>query len=182
MSQTISDVFVEYLVQAGVQRIYGIVGDSLNPVVDRASIEYDDPYAVGLTGLIGGKAAYHAMHACDLLLLLGTDFPYEAFLPRSARIAQVDIRAENLGRRSRLDLGLWGEIRETINALLPLVRPKQDEAFLQQALHEAEEMRQKFDVNQGHQRRPIHPEYVAATLSELASDIASAWKNHQWAK
>ncbi len=140
----------------------------------KASIEYDNPYAVGLTGLIGGKAAYNAMHACDLLLLLGTDFPYEAFLPRSARIAQVDIRAENLGRRSRLDLGLWGDIGETINALLPLVKPKQDEAFLQKALHEAEEMRQKFDVyvKQGHQRRPIHPEYVAATLSELASDDA----------
>ncbi len=140
----------------------------------KASIEYDNPYAVGLTGLIGGKAAYNAMHACDLLLLLGTDFPYEAFLPTKARVAQVDIRAENLGRRSRLDLGLWGDIRETINALLPLVQPKQDGAFLQQALHEAEEMRQTFDVyvNQGHQRRPIHPEYVAATLSELASDDA----------
>jgi pyruvate dehydrogenase (quinone) len=110
------------------------------------SIEYDNPYAVGLTGLIGGKAAYNAMHACDLLLLLGTDFPYEAFLPTRARVAQVDIRAENLGRRSRLDLGLWGDIRETINALLPLVQPKQDEAFLQQALHEAEEMRRNFDV------------------------------------
>src|SRR5260370_8757524 len=111
------------------------------------------------------------MHACDLLLLLGTDFPYEAFLPTKARIAQVDIRAENLGRRSRLDLGLWGDIRETINALLPLVQQKQYEAFLQQALHEAEEMRQKFDVyvKQRHQRRPIRPEYVAATLSELAS-------------
>ncbi len=114
------------------------------------------------------------MHACDLLLLLGTDFPYEAFLPTKARVAQVDIRAENLGRRSRLDLGLWGDIRETINALLPLVQPKQDEAFLQKALHEAEEMRRNFDVyvNQKHERRPIHPEYVAATLSELASDDA----------
>ncbi len=114
------------------------------------------------------------MHECDLLLLLGTDFPYEVFLPTKARIAQVDIRAENLGRRSRLDLGLWGDSRETINALLSLVKPKQDEAFLQKALHEAEEMRQKYDVyvKQGHQRRPIHPEYVAATLSELASDDA----------
>ena len=140
----------------------------------KAYIEYDNPFAVGLTGLIGGKAAYNAMHACDLLLLLGTDFPYEAFLPTKARVAQVDIRAENLGRRSRLDLGLWGDIRETINALLPLVQPKQDGAFLQQALHEAEEMRRTFDVyvNQKHERRPIHPEYVAATLSELASDDA----------
>jgi len=137
----------------------------------KAYIEYDNPYAVGLTGLIGGKAAYNAMHACDLLLLLGTDFPYEAFLPTNVRVAQVDIRAENLGRRSRLDLGLWGDIRETINALLPLVQQKQDEVFLQQALHEAEEIRHKFDVyvKQGHQRRPIRPEYVAATLSELAS-------------
>src|SRR5260221_556652 len=137
----------------------------------KSYIEYGNPYAVGLTGLIGGKAAFNAMHACDLLLLLGTDFPYEAFLPTNVRVAQVDIRAENLGRRSRLDLGLWGDIKETINALLPLVQPKQDEAFLQQALHEAEEMRRNFNVyvNQGHQRRPIRPEYVAATLSELAS-------------
>src|SRR5205823_838675 len=138
----------------------------------RSSMQYG---AMGsLTGLIGGKAAYNAMHACDLLLLLGTDFPYEAFLPTKARVAQVDIRAENLRRRSRLDLGLWGDIRETINALLPLVQPKQDGAFLQQALHEAEEMRRNFDVyvNQKHERRPIHPEYVAATLSELASDDA----------
>jgi pyruvate dehydrogenase (quinone) len=140
----------------------------------KTSIEYDNPYAVGLTGLIGGKAAYNAMHTCDLLLLLGTDFPYEAFLPTKARIAQIDIRAENLGRRSRLDLGLWGDIRETINALLPQVLPKQDGAFLQKALHEAEEMRRTFDVyvNQKHQRRPIRPEYVTALLSDLASDDA----------
>ena len=137
-----------------------------------AYIEYDNPYAVGLTGLIGGKAAYDAMHDCDLLLLLGTDFPYEAFLPvQNVRIAQIDIRAENLGRRSRLDLGLWGDVRETISALLPLVQPKHDETFLQKALHEAEQVRQKFDVyaHDGHQRRPTHPELVAATLSELAS-------------
>jgi pyruvate dehydrogenase (quinone) len=135
-------------------------------------IEYDNPYAVGLTGLIGGKAAYDAMHDCDLLLLLGTDFPYEDFLPtKNVRIAQIDIRAENLGRRSRLDLGLWGDIRETINALLPLVKPKRDETFLQRALHEAEQMRQTFDVyaHDGQQRRPTHPEMVAAALSELAS-------------
>src|SRR5207244_3787060 len=235
MSQTISDVFVEHLVQAGVQRIYGIVGDSLNPVVDAVRrngklqwihvrheeeaafaagaeaqlsgnltacagscgpgnlhlinglydahrslapvlalaahipsseigtgyfqethpdqlfrecshscelistprqmppvlhsarrhaarnrgpvgysfrgkewVEPDNPCAVGMSGLLGWGAAYKAMHECDVLLLLGTDFPYETFLPTTPRVAQVDVRAERLGRRSRLDLGLCG--------------------------------------------------------------------------
>src|SRR5437667_12134136 len=102
MSQTISDIFVEHLVQAGVQRIYGIVGDSLNPVVD----------AVRRNGQLQWIHVRHEEEA--------------AFLPTKARVAQVDIRAENLGRRSRLDLGLWGDIGETINALLPQVQPKQD--------------------------------------------------------
>lgn len=74
-------------------------------------IEYDNPYEIGMSGLIGERAAYEAMHNCDLLLLLGTDFPYKAFLPTKAQIAQVDIHAEHLGRRSRLDLGVWGDVR-----------------------------------------------------------------------
>src|SRR6516162_6959378 len=93
-------------------------------------VEYDNPYAVGMSGLLGWGAAYKAMRACDVLLLLGTDFPYESFMPTDRTIAQVDIRAERLGRRSKLDLGLCGDVRDTIRALLPHVEPKSDRTFL----------------------------------------------------
>ena len=82
-------------------------------------VEYDNPYDVGMTGFIGFSSGYAAMHACDVLLMLGTDFPYKQFLPTEAKIAQVDIRPENLGRRCKLDLGLVGDVGATIEALLP---------------------------------------------------------------
>src|SRR6185503_6748878 len=84
-------------------------------------IEYDNPYAIVMTGLLGWGSAYETMHDSDLLLLLGTDFPYEAFMPTNCAIAQVDLRAERLGRRAKLDLGLCGDIKATIAALLPLL-------------------------------------------------------------
>ena len=134
-------------------------------------IEPDNSYAVGMTGLLGWGAAYKAMHACDVLLLLGTDFPYDTFLPTSPRIAQIDVRAERLGRRSKLDVGLCGDVRDTIDALLPLVEPKSDHAFLDAMLERNERARRKLRAYVEHvgARRPIHPEYVAATLDELAS-------------
>jgi thiamine pyrophosphate-dependent acetolactate synthase large subunit-like protein len=89
-----------------------------------------------MSGLLGFGAAYHAMHECDLLLLLGTDFPYDKFLPTKPKIVQVDIRVDNLGRRSKLDLGLWGDVGETINALLPMVDAKSDRWFLDAMLNE----------------------------------------------
>jgi pyruvate dehydrogenase (quinone) len=137
-------------------------------------VEYDNPYEIGMTGLIGGRAAYHAMHECDVLLLLGTDFPYEAFMPTQPKIAQVDIRPDHLGRRSRLDLGLLGDVRETLSALLPLLQRKDDREHLDGALREFAEVRRKFNVYVDHvgKRRPIHPEHVAATLNKLASDRA----------
>jgi pyruvate dehydrogenase (quinone) len=137
-------------------------------------VEYDNPYEIGMTVLIGGRAAYHAMHECDVLLLLGTDFPYEAFMPTQPKIAQVDIRADHLGRRSRLDLGLLGDVRETLSALLPLLQRKDDREHLDGALREFAEVRRKFNVYVDHvgKRRPIHPEHVAATLNKLASDRA----------
>src|SRR5262249_25665820 len=126
--------------------------------------------AVGMTALLGWGAAYKAMHECDVLLLLGTDFPYEMFLPTSPKIAQVDIRPERLGRRSKLDLGLCGAIRERITALLPLLKAKADRTFLDAMLEQHERARQKLRAYVDHvgTRRPIHPEYVAATLDELA--------------
>jgi pyruvate dehydrogenase (quinone) len=133
-------------------------------------VEHENPYAVGMTALLGWGAAYKAMHECDMLVLLGTDFPYEAFLPTSPKIVQVDIRAERLGRRSKLDLGLCGDIRETIKALLPLLETKTDRTFLDAMLQQHERARHKLRAYVDHvgSRRPIHPEYVAATLDELA--------------
>jgi pyruvate dehydrogenase (quinone) len=98
--------------------------------------------------------------------LLGTGFPYEAFMPTQPKIAQVDIRADHLGRRSRLDLGLLGDVRETLSALLPLLQRKDDRGHLDGALREFVEVRRKFNVYVDHvgKRRPIHPEHVAATL------------------
>ena len=137
-------------------------------------MEHDNAYAVGMTGLLGWGGAYDAMHACDALLLLGTDFPYVAFMPTKARIAQVDVRAERLGRRSKLDVGLCGDVRDTIQALLPLVQRKADHAFLDAMRKRHEGARQKLRAYVDHvgTRRPIHPEYVAATLDELANPDA----------
>ena len=87
-------------------------------------VEFDNPYDVGMTGFIGFSSGYAAMHACDVLLMLGTDFPYKQFLPTDAKIAQVDIRPENLGRRCKLDLGLVGDVGATIGALLPKLKAK----------------------------------------------------------
>src|SRR6202023_2322034 len=87
-------------------------------------VEYDNPCAVGMSGLLGWGAAYKAMHACDVLLLLGTDFPYETFMPTTPRGALIDTRAERVGRRSKLDLFLCGDVGDTIRALLPLLKPK----------------------------------------------------------
>ena len=137
-------------------------------------IEYDNPNAVGMTGLLGWGAAYKAMHECDVLLLLGTDFPYESFMPANPKIAQVDLRAERLGRRSKLDLGLCGDARETIRALLPLMKQKNDRTFLDAMLEQHQVARRKLRayVDNVSRRRPIHPEYVAATVNELAAQDA----------
>jgi len=137
-------------------------------------IQYENPYEVGMSGLIGFGAAYRAMHECDVLLLLGTDFPYEAFMPTRVKIVQVDIRAEHLGRRSRLDLGMCGDVRETVRALLPRLEAKKNRNHLDAMLALQSEMSRKLRVYVDHvgKHRPIHPEYVAATLNEVASDDA----------
>ena len=137
-------------------------------------IECDNPNAVGMTGLLGWGAAYKAMHGCDVLVLLGTDFPYETFMPTNPKIAQVDIRPERLGRRSKLDLGLCGGVRETIRALLPLIKPRTDRSFLDAMLEQNVAARRKLRayVDNVSKRRPIHPEYVAATVNELAAKDA----------
>ena len=137
-------------------------------------IEYDNPYDVGMTGMIGFGMAYDAIHECDLLILLGTDFPYDKFLPTKCKIAQIDIRVERLGRRSKLDLGIWGDVRETLQALLPMVDAKPDRAYLDAVLSKHQEKLKKMNVYVDHvgTRLPMHPEPVAAALSEAAAPDA----------
>ncbi|MFZ0246290.1 MAG: hypothetical protein WAL68_11490 [Candidatus Binatus sp.] len=98
-------------------------------------LEYDNPYDVGMTGLIGFSSGYYAMLGCDVLLMLGTDFPYRQFLPTEAKIAQIDIRGEKLGNRAPLTMGLAGDVKSTIATLLPRLRQKSDRAFLDKALN-----------------------------------------------
>jgi pyruvate dehydrogenase (quinone) len=137
-------------------------------------IEYNNPYDVGMTGMIGFGMAYEAIHECDLLLLLGTDFPYDKFLPTKTKIAQIDIRVERLGRRSKLDLGIWGDVRETLHALLPMLDTKPDREFLDRTLRDHQEKLRKMNVYVDHvgKRLPMHPEPVAAILSEVAAPNA----------
>ena len=137
-------------------------------------VEWENPYDVGMTGLIGFSSGFHAMKDCDRLLMLGTDFPYRQFFPTNSTIAQVDIRPQNLGRRCRLDLGLVGDVGATIDALLPLLRAKTDRSHLDDALANYVKAREGLDDlatgAAGH--RPIHPQFVAKTISELADDDA----------
>ena len=137
-------------------------------------VEYDNPNEVGMSGLLGAGAAYQAMHECDVLVLLGTDFPYAAFMPTGPKIVQVDIRSEHLGRRARLELGLCGDVGETIRAVLPRFQRTSDRTFLDAMLARHREARRKLGVYVRHvgTRRPIHPEYVAAVLDELAAHDA----------
>lgn len=137
-------------------------------------IEYDNPFDVGMTGLIGFSSGYHAMMGCDVLLMLGTDFPYGQFLPKDAKIVQIDLRGEQLGRRARLDLGLVGDIRTTLRALLPRLRRHEDDRHLQAALEHYRKARQGLDeLAVGEPgKKPIHPQYVARVVNELAAPDA----------
>src|ERR1700748_3892870 len=94
------------------------------------SIEYDTPYEVAMTGLLGLPAAYHSMHESDLVILLGTDFPYTPFYPHDKAIVQIDNQPDRLGRSAKLTMGLYGDIKTTVKALLPLLTKKTDSSFL----------------------------------------------------
>jgi pyruvate dehydrogenase (quinone) len=138
-------------------------------------LEHENPYAVGMTGLLGYGGAYDAIHGADLLLLLGTDFPFSEFLPGKTVIkVQVDKNPKHIGRRTAVDLGLVGDIRATIAALLPKVRQKADSRFLDTRLDETRKFHELLQhyVNKGPGIKPIRPEFVAATLSELADPDA----------
>jgi pyruvate dehydrogenase (quinone) len=134
-------------------------------------IQHDNPFDVGMSGLLGYGACYEAMHECDLLLLLGTNFPYVQFMPTDVRVAQVDVRRERLGGRSRLDLGVWGDVGETIRALLPRLPARSDSGFLGRMLARHRELtaRATAYATDALHHRPIHPEYLTAVIDELAA-------------
>jgi len=137
-------------------------------------VEYDNPYDVGMTGLIGFSSGYYAMLGCDVLVMLGTDFPYRQFYPSDAKIVQIDIRGEKLGNRAPLAMGLVGDVRSTIAALLPRLREKSERTFLDKALSHYQASRKELDDlavgRAGH--RPVHPQYLVRMLSDAASEDA----------
>ncbi|MFG2353085.1 pyruvate dehydrogenase [Streptomyces sp. NPDC048521] len=159
-------------VMAFAEKVKAPVGHALR---GKEHIQYDNPYDVGMSGLLGYGAAYEAMHECDLLLLLGTDFPYTDFLPRDVRTVQVDVQPERLGRRTQLDLAVWGDVRETLRCLTPAVREKSSRRFLDRMLerhaHALEGAVSAYTRNVD-RHTPVHPEYVAAVLDEEAADDA----------
>ncbi|MBC2878330.1 MULTISPECIES: pyruvate dehydrogenase [Streptomyces] len=167
------------------ERVKAPVGHALR---GKEWIQYDNPYDVGMSGLLGYGAAYDATHECDLLILLGTDFPYTAFLPDDVKIAQVDVRPEHLGRRSALDLAVWGDVRETLRCLTPKVQVKSGRKFLDKMLKkhaDALEGVVKAYTRKVEKHTPIHPEYVASVLDEEAADDAvftvDTGMNNVWA-
>ncbi|MEM5014573.1 ubiquinone-dependent pyruvate dehydrogenase [Niallia taxi] len=137
-------------------------------------LEYDNPYSVGLTGLIGYSSGFHAMMEADVLLMLGTDFPYRQFFPKDAEILQVDIRAEHLGRRADLTLGLCGDVKHTIEALFPYLTKEHKSKHLEKHVTHYKEVRKGLDKlaigKPG--KKPIHPQYLTKILSDLASEDA----------
>jgi pyruvate dehydrogenase (quinone) len=137
-------------------------------------IEFDNPFDVGLTGLIGFSSGYHAMENCDVLLMLGTDFPYVQFFPKHAKVIQIDIRGSQIGRRTAVNLGLVGSIKDTLTALLPLLDKKTDRNHLDAMLQDYKKVREGLHELAGadDNKTPIHPQYVARLIDEIASDDA----------
>src|ERR1700720_4122133 len=137
-------------------------------------IEYDNPFDVGMTGLLGFTSGYHAMMNADLLLMIGTDFPYQQFFPRDATIIQIDVRGEQLGRRTKVDYGFVGDTKATIRALLPKLRHTDHDQHLKASLEHYRRARKDLDelATDGSGKKPIHPQYVARVLDELAAKDA----------
>jgi pyruvate dehydrogenase (quinone) len=154
------------------------LGDRLkSPMVHamrgKEHVEWDNPYDVGMTGLIGFSSGYYAMLDCDVLLMLGTDFPYRQFYPeeKSARVVQIDIRPEQLGRRTGIDLGVVGDVRATLKALLPLIEPNGDSTHLLRAQRHYAKARQELDqlASATRGKSLIHPQQVAKEISKRAA-------------
>ena len=137
-------------------------------------VEYDNPYDVGMTGLIGFSSGYRAMEHCDALLMLGTDFPYRPFFPAGVPVIQVDVRGEVIGRRVPVDFPLVGAVGATIDALLPMITVTADTAHLERMTAHYQRARARLDKLARDRRNdsPLHPQFVAATIDKLAAPDA----------
>jgi pyruvate dehydrogenase (quinone) len=137
-------------------------------------IEYDNPFDVGMTGLLGFSSGYHAMMNCDVLLMIGTDFPYQQFFPKEATIVQIDLRGEQLGRRTKVDHGFIGDAKTTIGALLPKLKQNDSDAHLQRSLEHYRNARKGLDelATGGEGKKPIHPQYLTRVINTLADKDA----------
>jgi pyruvate dehydrogenase (quinone) len=137
-------------------------------------VEYDNPYDVGMTGLIGFSSGYRAMEHCDALVMLGTDFPYRDFFPEDVPVIQVDVRGEQIGRRVAVEYPLVGTVKDTVDALLPMLTLKNDSAHLDMMTAHYRRARARLDKLAADKRNasPLHPQYVAATIDKLAAPDA----------
>jgi pyruvate dehydrogenase (quinone) len=137
-------------------------------------LEYDNPYAIGMTGLLGTESGHYSLEKADLLFLLGTDFPYTAWYPKKPKIVQLDIRAEHLGRRSKLELGLMGDTKETLCELLPLLKEKKGDRHLKACLDKHRETQRSLGKRSEETKRSgaLAPEQVTSVLSDIADDDA----------
>ena len=155
--------------------LIGLAGKLNAPIVHamrgKEFIEYDNPFDVGMTGLLGFSSGYHAMMDSDLVLMIGTDFPYQPFFPKEATIVQIDIRGEQLGRRTRVDYGLVGDTQTTLRALLPRLMQNGDDKHLKASLEHYKKARKGLDelATEGSGKKPVHPQYVVRVLDELAA-------------
>jgi pyruvate dehydrogenase (quinone) len=136
-------------------------------------LEYDNPYFVGLNGLIGMTSAYRAMQESDTLLMLGTDFPYSQFFPEGINVIQIDLRGEQIGRRTKVDVGLIGDVRYTLRALAPLLK-KHESGHLEDSLKHFRKVREELDDRAVGEpgKTPIHPQYLTKCISDLAAEDA----------
>jgi pyruvate dehydrogenase (quinone) len=137
-------------------------------------IEYDNPFDVGMTGLLGFSSGYHAMMNCDLLLMIGTDFPYQQFFPKDATIVQIDVRGEQLGRRTKVDYGFVGDTKTTLRALRPKLNQNDNDKHLKASLAHYKNARKGLDelATEGSGKKSIHPQYVVRVIDELAAKDA----------
>lgn len=135
-------------------------------------VAYDNPYDVGMTGLIGFSSGYHAMRECDTLLMLGTDFPYQQFFPENATVIQIDIRGEQIGRRTHVDVGLVGGVAETIDVLLPRLGAQKKSSHLKAAVKHYQRARKDLDDLATPSKRTIHPQYLAKLIDDHADPDA----------
>ncbi|MFM2484536.1 ubiquinone-dependent pyruvate dehydrogenase [Celerinatantimonas yamalensis] len=135
-------------------------------------IEYDNPYDVGMTGLIGFSSGYHAMENASTLVILGSAFPYREFYPENATIIQLDIKSGALGAHTQIDYGLIGDTKATLNKLLPMLQVRTDRRFLDKALEHYQEARKGLDklANETNKKGVVHPQYLTRLLSEKADD------------